>query len=176
MSDWLSKIVDGAGQVISQVDQGGQIQSAITGLKQRLAEADRKRKIGLLKQQVRDLHTQEAQAISALSAQVLALHEAGTLAQPELVSLCRSVDEIRKQVRECEELLQQLQPPPPQPSEARCSHCGGPVVAGAAFCPSCGTKVAAEPAAFCIQCGARLREGSRFCPACGQPVPAPAGS
>ena len=176
MSDWLSKLVDGAGQVISQVDQGGQIQSAISGLKQRLAEADRKHKISLAKQQLRDLHTQEAQALSALSAQVLALHEAGTLAQPELVSLCRSVDEIRRQVRECETLLQQLEPPPPQPSDARCPHCGGVVVAGAAFCQGCGTKLAVEPVAFCSHCGARLREGSRFCPACGQPVPGQAAS
>jgi len=175
MSDWLSKIVDGAGQVISQVDQGGQIQSAITGLRQRLAEADRKRKVSLIKQQIRDLHTQEAQAISALSAQVLALHEAGTLAQPELVSLCRGVDDIRKQLRVQEDELQQLQPPPPQPSDVRCPSCGVAVAAGAAFCQGCGTKLMSEPVAkpalFCIHCGAQLRESSRFCPTCGQPVP-----
>jgi len=175
MSDWLSKIVDGAGQVISQVDQGGQIQSAITGLRQRLAEADRKRKVSLIKQQLRDLHAQEAQAISALSAQVLALYEAGTLAQPELVSLCHGVDDIRKRLREQEDELQQLQPPPPQPSDVRCPHCGAAVVTGAVFCQGCGTKLVSEPAEksaqFCIHCGAQLRESSRFCPTCGQPVP-----
>jgi len=178
MSDWLSKIVDGAGQVISQVDQGGQIHSAIAGLRQRLAEADRKRKVSLVRQQLHDLHTQETQAISALSAQVLALHEAGTLAQPELVSLCRTVDDIRRQLREREEELQQLQPPPPQPiqpSDSHCPHCGGAVVAGAAFCQSCGTRLATDPAAkpaqFCIHCGAQLRKNGRFCSACGQPVP-----
>jgi hypothetical protein len=174
MSDWLSKIVDGAGHVISQVDQGGQIQSAIFGLRQRLAEAERKRKISLVKQQLRDFHTQETQAINALSAQVLALHEAGTLTQPELVSLCRTVDEIRKQLRNCEEELQQIQPSLPQPSDARCPHCGAAVVAGAAFCQGCGTKLVAEPAAkqaqFCIHCGAQLRENARFCPTCGKPV------
>lgn len=180
MSDWLGKIVDGAGQVISQVDQGGQIQSAISGLRQRLAEAERKRKTSLVKQQLRDLHTQEAQAIHALSAQVLALHEAGTLTQPELVSLCRTVDEIRKLLREREEQLQQLQPPAPQPSGARCPHCGAAIVAGAAFCQGCGTKLAAEPAArpaqFCIHCGAQLREAAQFCPTCGKPVTPGPGS
>ena len=177
MSDWLGKIVAGAGQVISQVDQGGQIQSAITGLRQRLAEADRKRKVSLVKQQIRELQTQEAQAINALSAQVLALHEAGTLTQPELVSLCRNVDEIRKQLREREDELQQLQPPPPQPvPDLRCPHCGAGVVAGAAFCQSCGTRLAPEgdhggsPLPFCMHCGAQLRENARFCPKCGQTV------
>jgi RNA polymerase subunit RPABC4/transcription elongation factor Spt4 len=175
MSDLLGKIVDGAGQVISQVDQGGQIQSAIAGLRQRLAEADRKRKVNLVKQQIRDLQAQEAQAINALSAQVLALHEAGTLTQPELVSLCRNVDEIRRQLRQQEDELKQLQPPPSlTPSEVRCPHCGAVVVAGAAFCQSCGTGLVAEPAAsparFCIHCGAQLRENARFCPKCGQTV------
>ena len=178
MSDWLGKIVEGAGQVISQVDQGGQIQSAITGLRQRLAEADRKRKVSQVKQRIRELQTQETQAINALSAQVLALHEAGTLAQPELVSLCRSVDDIRKQLREQEDELLQLQPPPPQPApDLRCPHCGAGVVAGAAFCQACGASLAPEPAAppakFCIHCGAQLRENARFCPTCGQTVARP---
>jgi hypothetical protein len=178
MSDWLGKIVEGAGQVISQVDQGGQIQGAITGLRQRLAEADRKRKVSQVKQRVHDLKTQEAQALSSLSAQVLALHEAGTLTQPELVSLCRSVDEIRKQLREQEEELVQLQPPPPQLApDLRCPHCGAGVVAGAAFCQSCGSRLVPEavasPGQFCIHCGGQLRANARFCPTCGQTVARP---
>jgi predicted RNA-binding Zn-ribbon protein involved in translation (DUF1610 family) len=169
MSDLFGKLVEGAGQVISEVDKGGQIQAAIGGLRQRMAEADRKRKISLIKQQIRDLHSQEAQAINSLSAQVLALHEAGTLTQPELVSLCRGVDEVRKQIQEKEAEL-------PEPvSEARCPSCGAAVVAGAAFCQACGARLAAEaPSAvgrFCIHCGAELREGARFCPKCGQTVP-----
>ena len=93
MSDLIDKLVEGAGQVISDVDKGGQIQSAISGIRQRMADADRKRKINQAKQQLQNLRSQEAQAINALSAQVLALHEAGSLKQPELVSLCRGVDE-----------------------------------------------------------------------------------
>jgi predicted RNA-binding Zn-ribbon protein involved in translation (DUF1610 family) len=176
MSDLFDKLVDGAGQVISEVDKGGQIQSVISGLRQRMAEADRKRKISLVKQQIRDLHSQEAQAINSLSAQVLALHEAGTLTQPELVSLCRNVDEVRKQIQEKEAELAKLQPAPPEPTgEARCPNCGAAVVAGAAFCQSCGARLAVEAKAaagrFCIHCGAELREGARFCPKCGQTVP-----
>lgn len=178
MSELLDKLVEGAGQAISQVDQGGKIESVITGLRQRLAEADRKRKVTLVKQQIRDLRVQEEQAIKALSTQVLALHEAGTLSQPELVSLCRNVDAIREQLREREADLKALQPPsppsPPSAAETRCPHCGVVLATGATFCQSCGSRLAsggaAPPSQFCIHCGAQLRETARFCPKCGQTV------
>jgi hypothetical protein len=182
MGDLFDKLKEGAGQVISEMDKG-KIQSAISMVRHQLAEADRKRKQTLLQQQVRDLHTQEAQAISSLSGQVLALHEAGTLTQPELISLCRNVDEIRVQLREREaELEQYLSPPLQQASpstasldQARCPKCGVAVLAGAAFCQSCGAQTAKPapvpaPVLFCIHCGAQLRDNARFCSACGQSV------
>lgn len=193
MSDLIDKIVEGAGQVISEVDKGGRVQSAVSGLRQRMAEADRKRKIATVKQQIQDLQAKEAQAINALSAQVLALYEAGSLSQPELVSLCKGVDEIRARIEDKEAELQQLEPAPPPPPPAmaqptasapapdraagqtRCPNCGLAVVAGAAFCQSCGAPVAPEsppaPVHFCVHCGAQLREGAKFCPKCGQGVP-----
>ena len=190
MSEIIDKLVEGAGQVISDVDKGGTLQSAISGIRQRMAEADRRRKINQVKRQIQDLRAQEAQAINALSAQVLALHEAGSLSQPELVSLCKNVDEIREQIQEQEIELEQLQPQPaqlaqvaqtsePEPPVPRaasaCPSCGAAVVAGAAFCQACGTRLVEEkppaPVLFCIHCGAQLREGARFCPKCGQTVP-----
>jgi predicted RNA-binding Zn-ribbon protein involved in translation (DUF1610 family) len=193
MSDIIDKLVEGAGQVISDVDKGGTIQSAISGIRQRMADADRKRRINQVKKQIQDLRAQEAQAINALSAQVLALHKAGSLSQPELVSLCKNVDEIREQIQEQEIELEQLQPPSPaQPAAAQpappsqpepqapaagmvCPSCGVAVVAGAAFCQTCGTRLVGEkppaPVLFCVHCGAQLREGARFCPKCGQTVP-----
>jgi membrane protease subunit (stomatin/prohibitin family) len=183
MSDLFDKMVEGVGQVISDVDKGGQIQSAISGIRQRMAESDRKRKINYVKQQLQELRSEEAQAINALSAQVLALHEAGSLTQPELVSLCRGVDDIRTQIKEKEAELAQLQPVPPQPPQAapakveagpRCPSCGVAVIPGAAFCQTCGVRlveeVAPAPILFCVHCGAQLREGARFCPKCGQTV------
>jgi predicted RNA-binding Zn-ribbon protein involved in translation (DUF1610 family) len=183
MSDLFDKMVEGVGQVISDVDKGGQIQSAISGIRQRMAESDRKRKINYVKQQLQELRSEEAQAINALSAQVLALHEAGSLTQPELVSLCRGVDDIRAQIKEKEAELAQLQPVPPQPPQAapakaeagpRCPNCGVAVIPGAAFCQTCGVRLVEEeapaPILFCVHCGAQLREGARFCPKCGQTV------
>jgi hypothetical protein len=179
MSDLIDKLVEGAGQVISEVDKGGQIQSAISGLRHRMAEADRKRKLNTIEQQLRELQEKEAQAINALSAQVLALHEARTLTQPELVSLCKGVDDLRAQIKEREAELEQLQPAPveaPKPvAEPRCPSCGVAVVVGAAFCQTCGAPLSQrEPPAqvlYCVHCGAQLREGARFCPKCGQTVP-----
>jgi hypothetical protein len=189
MSDIIDKLVEGAGQVISEVDKGGQIHSAITGIRQRMADADRKRRINQVKQELQELRAQEAQAINALSAQVLALHEAGSLTQPELVSLCKGVDEVRKQIEETETELEQLQPPPPaqaapqptpavqqpQPdSTALCPSCGVAVVAGADFCQTCGKRLAQQPEPvpvhYCVRCGAELRPTSRFCPKCGETV------
>ncbi len=175
MSEIIDKLVEGAGQAIAEVDKGGQIQSVISGLRQRMAEADRKRKINQIKKQIRELESLESQAINSLSAQVLALHEAGTLTQPELVSLCRGVDEIREQIKEREAELEQLQPSPPEPTvENRCRSCGVIVVAGATFCQTCGASLAkttSAPVLFCVHCGAQLREGARFCPKCGQTIP-----
>jgi hypothetical protein len=183
MSDMFDKLVEGAGQVIAEVDKG-KIQAAIGGLRQRMAEADRKRKITAVKQEIRDLQSREAQAINALSAQVLALYEAGTLAQPEVVSLCKGVDEVRAQIAEKEAELADLEPPQPeQPKpaeEVRCPSCGAALVPGAAFCQTCGARLGTEkppaPVLFCIHCGAQLREGARFCPKCGQAVPEGAAS
>jgi membrane protease subunit (stomatin/prohibitin family) len=174
MSELFDKLVESAGQVISEVDKGGQIQSAVTGLRQRLAETERRRRVNLIKQEIRDLQTQEAGAINALSAQVLALHEAGTLTQPELVSLCRGVDEVRTQIKEVQSELKKYQPSGPAATESRCPHCGSAVVGGAAFCQTCGGRIVEEsappPVLYCVQCGSDLRESAQFCPKCGQAV------
>ena len=175
MSELFEKLVESAGQVISEVDKGGQIQSAVGGLRQRMVEAERKRKVSLAEQQMRDLQAREAQTINALSAQVLALHEAGTLTQPELVSLCKGVDEVRVQIREKRAELEQLEPSRTQVSpESKCPHCGVSIVSDAAFCQTCGGRLTEEPVPppvlFCTHCGGELREISLFCPGCGQPV------
>lgn len=178
MSEMFDKLREGAEQVMSEVDKGGQIQSTISGLRHRLAEADRRRKINAVRGQIQDLQAKEAQAINSLSAQVLALYEAGTLTQPELLSLCRGVNDIRKQIEGREAELAKLEPVPmaaPQPEAGgRCPSCGVAIVPGAAFCQTCGTRLAPQqaPILYCVHCGAQLRPGAKFCPKCGQTVPA----
>ncbi|MBN1658684.1 MAG: zinc-ribbon domain-containing protein [Anaerolineae bacterium] len=202
MSDLIDRIVESAGQMISKVDEGGKIQSTLSGLRHQVAEADRKRNISRVKQQIQELESKEAHAITALSAQVLAMYDAGTLTQPELVALCRGIDEIRADIKAKEAELAKLEPPPPAPApaapsapavapaagapapaapapgeEVRCPSCGVAVVAGAAFCQTCGKPLAKQgpsaPVLFCVHCGAQLREGARFCPKCGLDLPQP---
>ena len=184
MSDLIEKL-------IGEVDKGGGI---ISGLRQRLADAERNRKVSHLKRQIQDLRLQETQTINALSAQVMALHEAKTLTQPELVSLCQGVDNVRIQIKELEAELEKLQPSPAIPAAGtRCPRCGSVVAAGAAFCQTCGSRMAAAPGPTpalvpaaenrCPQCGSAVVAGAVFCQTCGarlaaepaaQPAPAPA--
>ncbi len=166
MSDLLEKLMD-------EVDKGGGI---ISGLRQRLADADRKRKVNQFKQQIQDLRLQETQSINALSAQVMALHEAGTLTQPELVSLCQGVDNVRVQIKDREAELEKLQPPPSIPAaEVRCPRCGSAMAAGAVFCQTCGSRLEVGPAPSpvpaaenrCPKCGSAVVAGAVFCQVCG---------
>jgi len=164
MSDLLDKL-------IGEVDKGGGI---ISGLRQRLADADRRRKVNQLKQQIQDLRLQETQSINALSAQVMALHQAGTLTQPELVSLCQGVDNVRAQIKDREAELEKLQPPTPIPAaEVRCPRCGSVVAAGAMYCQTCGSRQEAGPAPVaaaehrCPTCGSAVVAGAVFCQVCG---------
>lgn len=73
----------------------------------------------------------------------------------------------------------------------RCGSCGTAVPPGGAFCPECGSGVAAQPLdgpaargqwpgapaagaevrAFCPECGFRLPTGAVFCPECGFRIP-----
>lgn len=46
-----------------------------------------------------------------------------------------------------------------------CIKCSKPVMAGAKFCPGCGTEIAAG--AFCAKCGTRLAASAAFCHECG---------
>lgn len=56
-----------------------------------------------------------------------------------------------------------------------CPNCGAEVANGAAFCNSCGARMAEQPVVqsspvdtiICPQCGAQLAAGSRFCDNCG---------
>ena len=47
-----------------------------------------------------------------------------------------------------------------------CPQCNNPVAPGAAFCGSCGMRLA--PSNVCSRCGTQLSPGVKYCPACGQ--------
>jgi NADH pyrophosphatase NudC (nudix superfamily) len=172
MSDFFDRLADTAERALSAVDKEGRVASAIGGLKAQLEEADRRRKVRLLEHEIQELEAQVAQSTEALSAQVLALYDAGKLEQPELVRLCVRIGELRTQITAKKADLLEIQPPPPT-AASRCAVCGSTVPAHAAFCATCGAQTSAKqvaPARFCAHCGAELRSTSQFCPTCGQPV------
>ncbi len=182
MSDIFEQLKDGADQVISEVDKLRQTgQSALSAIQERMAEAERKRKLKQLQSELARLRQQIDQMITALGVQAVGLYEQGKLSNPELVTLCEHVSELRGQVKEKEEKLAALQPPSPEPAQPTspaapvetrllCRSCSQPLPAQVAYCPYCGaqTPSPAPPAMhFCAQCGAALREQARFCPQCG---------
>ena len=59
------------------------------------------------------------------------------------------------------------------PSEVPCPNCHAPNVATAKFCSSCGSALA-SPSAHCASCDAVLEAGAKFCPSCGTATGAPA--
>jgi len=174
MAELLDSLKDKVGQVISSVDKGGQVRSAIEGLRRQIAEAYRKRQIKRVESDLARLMLQVEQATMALGLQTVALHEAGKLNHAELSSVCQHIVEIKAEIGKLEQELAQLQPPPAPVAQVgtSCPSCGKLLPQVGDFCPYCGAK--REPvvpeARFCLYCGAALRPGAKFCPACGQSV------
>jgi RNA polymerase subunit RPABC4/transcription elongation factor Spt4 len=173
MPDLVDDLKDKMGQLVSSVDKGGQVRAAIDGIRKQIAEADRKRQVKRLEEDLTRLKLQSEQAMTSLGVQALGLYEAKKLTQSELAAVCQHIVEMKAAVAKLEQELAQFQPPVSgAQSGAPCPTCGKAVPAGAAFCPSCGAKTQSAPAEakFCLHCGSALRGGAKFCPACGQTV------
>ncbi len=160
---------DKMGQLVSSVDKGGQVRAAIDGIRKQIAEADRKRQIKRLEEDLTKLKLQSEQAMTSLGVQALGLYETKKLTQPELAAVCQHIVEMKAEISKLEAELAQLQPPSAQAGPV-CPTCGKAIPAGALFCPFCGAKTQPNQAEakFCLHCGATLRAGAKFCPACGQ--------
>lgn len=52
---------------------------------------------------------------------------------------------------------------------AHCSNCGSEIIAGAAFCGSCGMAQINKPS-NCSKCGKVIEENEKFCSGCGTPA------
>lgn len=151
-------------------------------------EADRLRRVSQAQSALRALQNELETQVAAIGQQVLALYDAGTLTQSELLALCPPIDSLREQIvaqgAEVERIRQEKPPEAPsaaaeQPAEAR-----GPV---AERPPEPPTPVVEHPPAtptpvpqrspappppalqghICPQCQVQLRADVRFCPECG---------
>jgi len=88
-------------------------------------------------------------------------------------------DDETSAIARLRELLNVMSAPAPASPWAAgptCPSCGGPVEAGAKFCPNCGSSLPGDGKPltagpkFCAHCGAELPAGAKFCTVCGTRV------
>ncbi len=183
MPEIIESLKQGAGQVLSSIDQKGQIKSTIEGLRRQLSDLERRRRVSLLENQIKALEGEARQLTEALGLQTLSLFDAGKIRYPELTRTCERINELRAQAKEKKEELARLKSGA-RSTLARCPQCGAEVTADAAFCPKCGARlrVAPSPAAQprkvvrlrCPRCKTILPPQAAFCPTCGVKIKMPA--
>lgn len=89
-----------------------------------------------------------------------------------LREFCDAIKESMRQIEDYQEQIKQLK------GITACPNCGTDYPEGAAFCTTCGAKLAASEASeeeqpaepqvkFCSGCGKPLSEGTKFCAECG---------
>ena len=193
MSELIDSLKQGASQVISGIDQKGQLKSAIDGIRYQLTELERKRKITQLEGQLKSLQAEMKQLTEALGLQTLSLFDTGKIVHPELTRLCERINELRAETEQRKADLTELKvqaAPPPKPEIVKCPRCQAKVSNEDGFCPKCGERLqkpSPEPAAEaaqssqsrvvvrlrCPKCKTVLPEEADFCPTCGVKIKRP---
>ena len=178
MSDMLGSFRKRAEDLLASINSAGGLRATVDGLRRQMAEADRRRAMGQVRSQLKQLDTQIKEMNLAVGVQAVGLHKSGLLKSPELTPLCQHVVELEAVVEQLREELRRLEALAKQedePEERTCQQCGHSLPGEATFCPYCGAAAPAPtieetPMRYCAQCGAELREGSRFCVRCGAVV------
>ncbi|MDR1884384.1 MAG: zinc-ribbon domain-containing protein [Prevotella sp.] len=135
------------------------------------AEGNPELKVYKAQNELKDLVAKENEIFARLGRQVYA--DGGADNHPDVKA---NLDALAATRREIEERIKAAQgeveakKQAEQAEEARhCPECGSANPDGAAFCQSCGYKLA-QPKRFCPQCGAEATPGSRFCNECGTKI------
>jgi hypothetical protein len=131
-------------------------------------EADRLVRVNQAQSALKAIQRELEAEVVALGQQALALYDAGTLTQPELLALGPKIDSIRQRVAAQEAEVERIrQEKPPEAAAAQ----EKPVAAVEAS-PAPQAEVAAPgpPGRFCPNCHAPLPADVRFCPECGAKV------
>ena len=177
MSEIIESIKQSASQVLSELDQKGQIKSTLVGIRQQWSEVDRRRKISSLGNEVKKLQDEIKQLTEALGMQTIALFDVGKITHPELSRLCERINEVRVEVVQKKAELIELKSQA-KPKTVACPLCQTQVQSDAEFCPKCGGRLQppAKPEAptqrkvvreRCPKCKTILPPQSGFCPSCG---------
>jgi RNA polymerase subunit RPABC4/transcription elongation factor Spt4 len=162
MSDIIETIKQGADDLLSGIDQKGQIRSAIDGIRSQWSELDRRRKFNALEHQIKTQRAEMKQLTEALGLQTLSLYETGIITNPELSRLCERITELRTEIETQKAQVDQMK------AEAKAQ--------AQALAEARAQQRAAHAATACPQCGAPVPANAEFCPKCGaqQKPPAPA--
>jgi hypothetical protein len=134
-------------------------------------EADRLVRVNQAQSALRNLQRELETEMEALGKQALALYDAGTLTQSELLALMPQIEAKRQQIADQEAEVERIRqekpaeagaPAPDRPAP------GAPAPYAAATPPPPPTPVVTGRA--CPNCGAALAADVRFCPECGSRV------
>ena len=111
------------------------------------------------------------QHIEALGELVWQKFCTGHVDDPEIVAVCRDIQGLLRTISEQEAVMVLIrQEKPPEPPV--CSQCGRLLSPADGFCPGCGMRVVAGPAAAAADTGraqvARVHDGTSICPGCGR--------
>jgi hypothetical protein len=132
-------------------------------------EADRLVRVNQAQSTLKSIQRELETEVAATGQQVLALYDAGTLTQPELLALCPKIDELRGRIAaqeaEVERIRQEKPPEATAPAQERMPEAAVPV---ASMQPEVPTP--AVRGRTCPNCQAPLPDDVRFCPECGSKV------
>lgn len=193
MTDIIDTIKQSADQLLSGIDQKGQLKSAFEGMRSQWTELERRRKVSSLDKELQAQQSEMKQLTEALGLQVLSLYDAGKIAHPELSRLCKRINELSSEVEAKKVALGELKALAQAQAQANtCPQCQANIPVGAEFCPKCGTRrvqapvgapatsgpTAGTPAVTvqqtatvvrlrCPKCKTILSPDAGFCPTCG---------
>lgn len=162
MSDIIETIKQGADDLLSGLDQKGQIRSTIEGIRSQWSDMDRRRKVSSLDKQIKTQRAEMKQLTEALGLQTLSLYETGSITSPELARLCERITELRSEIETGKAQVEQMK------AEAKAQ--------AQALAQARAQQRAAQAATACPQCGAAVQANDEFCHKCGaqQKAPPPA--
>ena len=139
-----------------------------SGAEKAAFEADRLRRVNQAQGVLKGIQRELDGTVAGFGAQVLALYDAGTLTQPELLAAGPQIDALRQKLAEQEaeiERIRQERPPEPEvaapaPAPIQARQPGTEPAAGAAapkgrFCANCGAALAPD-VKFCMECGTKV--------------------
>lgn len=128
-------------------------------------EADRLVRVNQAQSALRSIQRELEAEVTALGEQALALYDAGTLTQPELLAHATKIDDVRQRIADQEAEVERIRQEKPQ--EAAPAHEEEVPAAAAAPEPPPQPSTPAPQGRTCPQCQTPLQADARFCPECG---------